>query len=123
MIAHDVSEITESRRKLAQALRENEMLLQTINEQLLYSATDTNGVILDVNERFCEAHGFARDELLGQTHRLLQSDAHSESFWQSMWSTLQEGKAWHGEVCNRVRDGHLCWFDTVIAPVLRAMAL
>ncbi|MBA2926725.1 PAS domain S-box protein [Pseudomonas sp. P7] len=116
VIAHDVSEINESRLQLAQALRENDLLLQTINEQLLYSATDTSGVILDVNERFCEAHGFARDELLGQTHRLLQSGVHSESFWQSMWSTLQEGKAWHGEICNRARDGHLCWFDTVIAP-------
>lgn len=116
VIVHDVSEITESRLKLAQALGENDLLLQTINEQLLYSATDTNGLILDVNERFCAAHGFARDELLGQTHQLLQSGVHSESFWQSMWSTLQDGKAWRGEVCNRARDGHLCWFDTVIAP-------
>ncbi|MCI3910594.1 PAS domain S-box protein [Pseudomonas viridiflava] len=116
VIAHDVSEITESRVKLAQALREHDLLLQTINEQLLYSSTDTKGVILDVNEHFCEAHGFARDELLGRTHQLLQSGVHPESFWQSMWSTLQEGKAWHGEICNRTRDGHLCWFDTVIAP-------
>ncbi|MBC3955851.1 PAS domain S-box protein [Pseudomonas triticifolii] len=116
VIVHDVSEITENRLKLAQALRENDLLLQTINEQLLYSATNINGVILDVNERFCEAHGFARDQLLGQTHRLLQSGVHCESFWESMWSTLQEGKAWHGEICNRTRDGRLCWFDTVIAP-------
>ncbi|WP_339427719.1 PAS domain S-box protein [Pseudomonas sp. RA_105y_Pfl1_P41] len=116
VIAHDVSEITESRLKLAQALRENDLLLQTINEQLLYSLTDTNGLILDVNERFCEAHGFARDGLLGKTHQLLKSGVHPESFWQSMWSTLQEGKAWRGEICNRTCEGNLCWFDTVIAP-------
>lgn len=116
VIAHDVSDITESRLKLAQALRENDLLLETINEQLLYSVTDTSGVILDVNEHFCDVHGFARDKLLGQTHQLLQSGVHSESFWQAMWSTLREGKAWHGEICNRTREGNLRWFDTVIAP-------
>lgn len=116
VIAHDVTELTESRLRLAGALRENELLLQAINEQLLYSATDANGLIVEANTRFCDVHGFTLEDLLGQDHRLLHSGIHPKPFWQLMWAQLQGGEAWHGEICNRARDGSLHWFDTVVAP-------
>lgn len=115
-VIHDVTELVESRQALADALRENEALLSTINAQMLYSATDAKGLIIDVNDRFCQQTGYSRQELLGQDHQLLQSGEHSSAFWQQMWQQVLGGKAWHGEVCNRSKDGELHWFDTVIAP-------
>jgi PAS domain S-box-containing protein len=116
VIAHNVTELTESRLRLAEALRQNELLLHAINEQLLYSATDAKGLIVEVNDHFAEVHGYAREDLMGQDHRMLSSQLHDESFWQSMWATLLQGEAWRGEMCNRAFDGSLHWFDTVIAP-------
>jgi PAS domain S-box-containing protein len=118
VVVHDVTEIATSRELLANALRENSLLLKTINEQLMYSATDSQGRILDVNPHFCQVMGYTREELMGQNHRLLNSGEHSADFWQGMWKKLQSGEPWHGEICNRHKDGTLLWHDTVIAPLI-----
>lgn len=113
---HDVTDLVESRQQLADAVRENAALLSTINEQMLYSATDLKGRIIEVNDKFCELTGYSREILLGKTHRLVNSGHHSPQFWQGVWQQILAGKAWHGEICNRSRQGQLMWYDTVIAP-------
>lgn len=118
VVSHDITEQVISRSKLAAALRENQLLLTTLNEQMLYSVANRDGIIIEVNDQFCAVHGFDRDELLGRDHRVLSSGRHSHEFWKTVWKTLQSGHAWRGEVCNKSRTGALYWFDTVIAPHL-----
>ncbi|QEL54648.1 PAS domain S-box protein [Chromobacterium paludis] len=115
-ISHDITELEEGRRQLSAALQDKELLLNTINQQLLYSVSDAAGIICEVNELFCQTHGYAREELLGRNHRLLNSGTHPPAFWQSMWHAVKSGRAWRGEVCNKTRDGQLRWLDTVIVP-------
>ncbi|MFB2780452.1 PAS domain S-box protein [Shewanella mangrovisoli] len=102
---------------LQQALLENQALLDTINQQLHYSVTDLDGVILDVNEHFCLISGYAREELVGKTHAVLKSGEHDAAFWKAMWEQIKAGKSWHGEICNQGKDQELKWFDTVIGSV------
>ncbi|MGL5665402.1 MAG: CHASE domain-containing protein, partial [Shewanella sp.] len=102
---------------LQQALLDNQALLDTINQQLHYSVTDLDGVILDVNEHFCLISGYAREELVGKTHAVLKSGEHDAAFWKAMWEQIKAGKSWHGEICNRGKDQELKWFDTVIGSV------
>jgi PAS domain S-box-containing protein len=118
VLAHDVSDIVESRQKLTLALRENEALLRTINQQMLYSATDTQGRIIEVNDNFCKALGYERDELLGKTHHRVSSGVHPAAFWKDVWSEIAAGKSWRGEVCNRAKDGSLRWLDSVFVPFI-----
>ncbi|WP_323900125.1 CHASE domain-containing hybrid sensor histidine kinase/response regulator [Aeromonas caviae] len=118
MMMHDVTELVEGRQQLAAALRENQVLLQTINEQLLYSVSDPNGVIIEANDQFCLVLGYTREEIIGRDHHLFSSGLHPAAFWQNMWDTVLANKAWHGEICNKGKDGSLLWFDTVIAPCL-----
>lgn len=116
VIEQDITELVEGNLRLGQALEENDVLLTTINNQLLYSVTDDKGVILDVNDNYCAALGYERSELLGQTHRLINSGVHTAEFWSELWTSLMAGNPWRAEVCNRTADGRECWFDTVIAP-------
>lgn len=67
--------------ELATALRERNVLFQTINEQMLYSVSDRDGRILEVNERLCQASGYTRQELLGQPHSIFNSGVHPAGFW------------------------------------------
>ncbi|WP_259397395.1 CHASE domain-containing protein, partial [Shewanella sp. SG41-4] len=53
--------VTERTQALQQALSENKTLLDNINQQLLYSETDKDGVILMVNDNFCLTSGFTRE--------------------------------------------------------------
>lgn len=119
-ISSDVTEIRENQMRLASVMRENEALLATINEQMLYSVTDARGVMLDVNDNFCRASGYTREELVGNSHNMLNSKAHPRGFWRDMWRTVSSGLPWRGDVCNRCKDGELRWFDTVIAPFIGA---
>ena len=116
VLIHDVSEVVRSRQALASALRENDVLVRTINERMLYSVTDANGIILEVNDNFCAAFGYRRDELTGVDHRLLGSDQHNRAFWSDMRHTLMAGRTWKGTVCNQGLNGAEKWFDIVVAP-------
>jgi PAS domain S-box-containing protein len=115
-LVHDVTELTESRQKLAALVRENEALLSTIKSHALYSVTDRAGRIIDVNENFCAISGYTRAELIGQNHRIINSGTHDHAFWSQMWRTVSTGEAWHAEVCNRKKSGELYWVDSIIAP-------
>jgi len=116
VIVHDVSDITEANQRLENALRENQALLTTLNQQMLYSVMDINGTIIDVNDNFCKTSGYSRDELIGQNYSIVKSDIHPIEYWQDLRQTISSGKPWHGEMCNRAKDGELRWFDAVIAP-------
>jgi len=115
-IVHDVTELMESRQRLAEILRENELLLHSIDRQLIYSVTDAAGMIVHVNDKFCQICEYSREELIGQDHRLIASGLHGADFWSRMWSEILAGRAWRGDICNRSKSGQLFWVDTVIAP-------
>ncbi len=116
VLIHDVSEVVESRQALALAQRENDVMVRTINEQMLYSVTDENGVILEVNDNFCAAFGYRRDQLVGVHHRIMSSGQHDRAFWKGMRDAVMAGHTWNGTICNRALDGTEKWFDTVVAP-------
>lgn len=104
--------------ELEGVLRENQILLRTIHQQMLYSVTDVAGRILEVNDNFCALSGYSREELLGQNHRKINSGVHPPAFWREVWAEISAGRPWHGEICNRTRNGELYWVDSVIAPFI-----
>jgi PAS domain S-box-containing protein len=118
VLVYDVSELTESRMRLAAALRENEELLRTLDLHAKVSITDEKGFITYVNENFCRILGYGRDEVLGRPHSILNSGVQSREFWTQMWDTISTGKPWRGEICNRAKDGALHWVDAIIAPFI-----
>lgn len=78
--------------------------------------TDEKGVIIYANEKFCQLSGYSKDELIGNTHRILNSGYHDKSFFREMWQTITKGQIWRGEVCNRNKKGDIYWVSTVILP-------
>jgi len=116
-VEQDVSILKNNKIKLAATLAEQEALLKSINAQFLLSITDQNGIILSVNEPFCQFSGYGREELIGQSHSIMQSGQHGPEFWAQLWRHILSGEPWRGEVCNRHKNGDLYWVDTVIAPM------
>ncbi len=112
----DVSTLAEQRRLLAAAMKEKAMLVETMHAFALFSSTDVQGRILEVNDRLCRLSGYSREQLVGATHRLMSSRRHPPSFWSEMWAVLLAGRPWHGQMCNRSSTGSLFWLDSVVVP-------
>ena len=77
---------------------------------------DKQGNITYVNDKFCEVSGYAREELLGKKHSVLNSGNKSQSYWKDMHKCVLAGEVWHDEVRNKAKKGHFYWVDTTIVP-------
>jgi PAS domain S-box-containing protein len=93
-------------------------LQYTLDQHAIVSITDAAGRITFANERFCKISGYTRQELIGQDHRLLKSGQHLPEVYIDMWHTISHGRTWHGEVCNRRKNGSLYWVHATITPFM-----
>lgn len=79
--------------------------------------TDTDGIILDINERVIQNTGYSRDELVGKAYTILHSKAFSSPFLLSFWQTVKNGEIWRDEVCIHKKNGEIYWVDYTIIPL------
>jgi len=79
--------------------------------------TDPNGVIEYVNPTFELVTGYAKEEVIGQTPRLIRSGKMSKEFQMQFWKTIQSGKTFRAEVINRKKDGEIFYYDQTVSPL------
>jgi len=94
-----------------------------LDQHAIVSITDLQGNITYANGKFTEISGYTRAELLGSNHRIVNSGVHSRDFFASMWNTIAHGRVWHGEICNRSKNGTLYWVDASVVPLMGADGL
>lgn len=95
---------------------EDEFIRYALDSAAIIVNTDVQGTITYVNSKFCEISGYTQLELLGSNHRMLRSGVHDKAFFKAMYRDIAQGKNWHGEICNRRKNGSLYWVDTTIVP-------
>ena len=89
-----------------------------LDQHAIVSITDLNGSITYANDRFCEISGYAREELIGENHRIVKSGFHPPELYSELWHTITQGHVWHGEVKNRKKNGEPYWVAATIVPLL-----
>lgn len=104
---------------LQDKLFEKENLLKIVDENILLSITNRDGVIIDVSSAFSELVGFSKLELIGNTHNLLKHEDTPVEFYADMWKQISSGKKFTSEIRNKKKNGDIYWVNLTITPVIK----
>lgn len=85
--------------------------------ELIVSMTDLKGVIVYVNDVFCDVAEYAREELIGQPHNIVRHRDMPRAIYKLMWGRLQSGNPITAFVKNRTKLGNYYWVKAYVAPV------
>lgn len=116
-VTWDITKRKTTEEDIIQAYFETAQRQSAIDQHAIVAITNINGDIVYANDRFCAISQYSRKELIGQNHRIINSDYHSKYFFKTMYATIKEGNVWHGEIRNRAKDGSYHWVATTIVPL------
>ena len=106
--------------RLSKAMKEqNEQLsryTKVIDQNVITSSTDLDGVIIYVSDAFCKISGYSKDELIGEKQNIVRHPDMPNSLFKNLWDTIIHDRAWEGEIKNLQKDGGFYWVKAHIAP-------
>ena len=95
----------EERRRAEEELRLAATFFSCAREGIIITSPDTT--ILTVNRAFCAITGYAKEEIVGLTPKILASGRHDHQFYREMWTTIEKTGGWRGEIWNRRKTGEV----------------
>ncbi len=79
--------------------------------------TDTSGEIEYVNPHFTTITGYTREEVIGRNPKFLKSGTMPGKIYTDLWQSLENGESWHGELCNRKKNGKIYWESAAFSAI------
>ena len=79
--------------------------------------TNTEGSIEYINPEFTSLTGYSQADSIGKKTSVLNSQKNDISVYKHLWSTIQAGKLWRGELINKKKNGDTYWSKQSIAPI------
>jgi diguanylate cyclase (GGDEF)-like protein/PAS domain S-box-containing protein len=105
----------EQRQKASEELKKLSMAVEQSPASVVI--TDLDGVIEYVNPMFTQVSGYSAREVIGKHSRTLGAEVNDRELFHKMWNTIKKGDTWHGEFCNKRKNGSVYWESVVIAPI------
>ncbi|NOQ31212.1 MAG: PAS domain S-box protein [Helicobacteraceae bacterium] len=90
---------------------------KAVEEACIFSITDENGIIKEVNKNFENISGYTEVELLGKPHNIVRHKDMPKEAFRNMWETIQSGKIWKGTVKNRCKSGKAYYVISEVVPI------
>lgn len=104
-VAEETEHLVEANERLRKSEQELRLAAVAFDVHDSIVITDRNGKILRVNRSFTQLTGYAPEEVIGKTPRVLRSGRHNREFYDKMWHAIRTDGFWEGEVWNRHKHG------------------
>ncbi len=100
-ISRDITERKRFERELAQAA----VVFDSSHQGIM--VVDPGRRITRVNPAFTRITGYAPEDVIGKTPRVLSSGLHGPEFYRQIWACIARDGFWHGEIWNRRKTGEI----------------
>ena len=114
LIMVHTEDITENKKKDGILKKLSNAVEQTADTVVI---TDNKGIIEYVNPAFEKTTGFSREQVVGQSPKLLKSGKHDITFYQQLWKILLSGNPFRDTIINKKKNGELYWCEQTITPM------
>lgn len=91
---------------------------KALDESSIVMIVNKDGIIQYANETACRYSKYSQKELINQNISILRSGYHTDEYFNSLWSILNKGQVWKGELRNKAKDGTFYWVDMVVVPFM-----
>jgi methyl-accepting chemotaxis protein len=91
-------------------------LNQAVNSALIKCELDAEGIIMNVNDNYCQVTGYGRKELLGRNYRLFLKDSEKPQF-DKIWNEVIKEKVYEGSIRRSRPTGEEVWLVSTFSPV------
>jgi len=82
----------------------------------MITETNVKGTITYVNRKFIQMSGYAKEELIGQSHNIMRHPDMPKAVFKEMWESLKSAEPWKGYIKNMRKDGSYYWVVVFITP-------
>lgn len=114
----DMTHILIAEKKIKENYKIAQDFKYALDQSAIITITNAEGIITYANDNFCKLSGYTRTELIGENHRIVNANYHSQEFFAELWNTLNEGKIYRGEVKSKSKNGKYYWARTTIVPFI-----
>ena len=99
LVSRDITDLRESEERVLLAAH----ALEGMTESIVITAAD--GSIVTVNRAFCELTGFSRDDVLGQSEKVIRNALQPPEYYDDVYATVLRDGYWSGTSWARRKNG------------------
>ncbi|WP_368030280.1 diguanylate cyclase [Arcobacter sp. s6] len=108
--------LNELQNSLKETVDEVAHYLELMDQNIISSSTDLEGIITNVSTAFCNICGFSKEELITKSHDIVKHEDMQKEIYDDLWKTINQNLVWKGELKNKKKDGTSYWVDITIYP-------
>ncbi|MDF1883257.1 PAS domain S-box protein [Sulfurimonas sp. SAG-AH-194-C21] len=108
----------ESQKILAIKIKELEEFHDALELSAIVAKTDQQGVIIYVNQKFCDISGYTQNELIGSPMSIIKSGKRSKAFYKKIWNKISNNEIYSGFFENKNKKGLMYYIESTISPIV-----
>jgi diguanylate cyclase len=112
----DITETVNNKIELEKTLKNLTDYKIALDESSIVGIVDLKGKITYANQELLTTSKYQKDELIGGSFKIFQSNEHPDFFYLKIWNEISNGKIWKGELKLKAKNNTHFWVSITVVP-------